>query len=798
MPDQQHRFSVLRSSEGGVPSRTDTAAWLVRQGWDARYFSLWLEIQPGSPVGCKVWLRALTRLHSTGLVDDEELQRQLILDDGGSSALNAVIEAARRQSRPFLLLLRISAAPEGAVERSCAQLEQDLAHLLDELDGAHVVIIAEPMVLEEQSTRLRSVEQIVVEVTQLTQKSSSEAARDDRAAQEEPVLEDVLVRARGAFVRATALAPYVSERLAHVLVPGVDARVALDDAVRLGLGEWITSDRGERVVKYTDEVRTYFGWMAESPVKTADDRVSAAVVARWLLRDQEDPHAALRYAVWSDDLDLVAAAGMRAFPFTQEAADLAHGLIQQLPAERRAKHPLLALWLGSLLALQPGGANRAASYFETADQAAITSLRSLPPTEQAIIVGSRAYLLRRAGGFAQAKKMAMRAYERADDLLQRGGVDPTLRHMFASVMHQVGVSLIYSRLDDEAQALFEALYEFSAEYSLGHRRNSAAAALAFLHAERGDLRLARRWLSLLRVEDWPEAWQTGHAPTFQDLAEMLIAALSANAPELSRVLERFSVYEDETEHWDIVLFARVCEQLLRGDPASAVLWFDNVLAERLNDATHPRIIARLRKTELFFRAAGISPRSSIGNRQGTSDRAVTAALRALIAARAGQTERAASALARAERDRSTPLDDAASAIAALVLLNRDATLNLDDIRARLRYAVDHTGLRLPLMLLSAAERDQLAIGDSLADLPVPRQAANGVRHSELTPQEFNVLAALVDFETRADIAAELHLSLNTVKAHLASIFRKLGVHSRAEALVKAATYQLIPKQGEGQ
>ncbi|MHB1065401.1 MAG: response regulator transcription factor, partial [Georgenia sp.] len=52
----------------------------------------------------------------------------------------------------------------------------------------------------------------------------------------------------------------------------------------------------------------------------------------------------------------------------------------------------------------------------------------------------------------------------------------------------------------------------------------------------------------------------------------------------------------------------------------------------------------------------------------------------------------------------------------------------------------------------------------------------------LSPREREVLDALVRHTGAVSIAAELGLSVNTVKTHLRSVYRKLGVSSREEAL----------------
>jgi len=51
----------------------------------------------------------------------------------------------------------------------------------------------------------------------------------------------------------------------------------------------------------------------------------------------------------------------------------------------------------------------------------------------------------------------------------------------------------------------------------------------------------------------------------------------------------------------------------------------------------------------------------------------------------------------------------------------------------------------------------------------------------LTDREEQVLAAVANGRTNNEIARELYITLSTVKTHISSAFRRLGVHSRREA-----------------
>ncbi|MBV8219116.1 MAG: hypothetical protein JO325_11675 [Solirubrobacterales bacterium] len=65
------------------------------------------------------------------------------------------------------------------------------------------------------------------------------------------------------------------------------------------------------------------------------------------------------------------------------------------------------------------------------------------------------------------------------------------------------------------------------------------------------------------------------------------------------------------------------------------------------------------------------------------------------------------------------------------------------------------------------------------------------RVQELSEGEVRVLRLLASDLTQREIGAELYLSLNTIKSHTRSIFRKLGASSREEAVARAREIELI-------
>lgn len=64
--------------------------------------------------------------------------------------------------------------------------------------------------------------------------------------------------------------------------------------------------------------------------------------------------------------------------------------------------------------------------------------------------------------------------------------------------------------------------------------------------------------------------------------------------------------------------------------------------------------------------------------------------------------------------------------------------------------------------------------------------------SSLTQRETDILALLAEGKSNRDISRSLYLSEKTVKAHLAAIFRKLGVSNRTQAAMAAVRMGIGP------
>ena len=105
---------------------------------------------------------------------------------------------------------------------------------------------------------------------------------------------------------------------------------------------------------------------------------------------------------------------------------------------------------------------------------------------------------------------------------------------------------------------------------------------------------------------------------------------------------------------------------------------------------------------------------------------------------------------------------------------------------------DRWGQRTPLTL----HLDHLAIEGLMSALgrrpeggAPPRALPDELRR--LTDRELTVLRAMATGATNAEIAAELFLSVATVKTHVARVLAKLGLRDRVQAVVFAYESRLV-------
>jgi LuxR family maltose regulon positive regulatory protein len=113
---------------------------------------------------------------------------------------------------------------------------------------------------------------------------------------------------------------------------------------------------------------------------------------------------------------------------------------------------------------------------------------------------------------------------------------------------------------------------------------------------------------------------------------------------------------------------------------------------------------------------------------------------------------------------------------------------------RLSFALEAAWLR-PLLRgdprLAEACKHVLAPDLPKGGCPSVPGTADPVIVEELSVREREVLKLLAGMLTTAEVASELYISVNTVKTHLKSIYRKLAASHRGEAVRRAKQLRVI-------
>jgi LuxR family transcriptional regulator, maltose regulon positive regulatory protein len=193
----------------------------------------------------------------------------------------------------------------------------------------------------------------------------------------------------------------------------------------------------------------------------------------------------------------------------------------------------------------------------------------------------------------------------------------------------------------------------------------------------------------------------------------------------------------------------------------------NAVAHRLHEAR--RMIDSGGLSE-YWMTAGIELAAGLAaQHDGDLARAETAVARSLVLYRRGQapveTANALLHLARAHFEQ------------GLEVVARD---EVEEARMLVRACPD-PGPRILRLIAQTQARLRVAVGAA------PPSTGSEV----LSERELGVLRLLATNLTQREVGRELYLSLNTVKSHTRSVFRKLGVTDRAQAVARARERELI-------
>jgi LuxR family maltose regulon positive regulatory protein len=531
------------------------------------------------------------------------------------------------------------------------------------------------------------------------------------------------------------------------------------------------------------------GWYAERGLTV--DAVQQALLAReW------------RYAA-----DLMAEQGPSLI-LRGDTATL-HELVGRLPADLVQADPELVL-LGAADQILRGDSEAAAG------QLLAPPTRELPGERRQ----SRFALLRAVVSTALARQVGDFDQVLVDgaealSLQAQAGADGEGDDVRATMLFTVGAAALWAGHLDSAELHLREGLATAVRAGLAPVRFACLSQLALLHALQGELHEALRWgtstMAIAAEEDWSSSVQA--AGGFLALA--WVSYYRDDLGEASRYADQAAAASGTG--WQpmtlVVAILRTRLQRARGDLAGSLRTVAAVHRD-LAGWEPPRYLWRwLVLTEAELRSAAGQPQSAAALRRSLEEGGPLSGGEAVALARlylAEEDPAGAAATLAACLDGTAPggflmvpaeawlLDAMASdALAdhdrAAVSLERalsfaehggfrrsflDAGPPARSLLARYHQRVPTSWSYLDELLQASAESAQVTVAE-------PRL----IEH--LTEREHTVLRYLPSLMTYEEIAADLYVSLNTVKTHAYGIFRKLGVTGRRQAVRSARELHLL-------
>jgi LuxR family maltose regulon positive regulatory protein len=337
---------------------------------------------------------------------------------------------------------------------------------------------------------------------------------------------------------------------------------------------------------------------------------------------------------------------------------------------------------------------------------------------------------------------------------------------------------------------------------------NAAGHLALLEVMCGSVAEAARLATTAREMATERGWQSTVQSVAAHLAMVLVHLERGELSEADDVLQvgvRAHNSEPEAAQRVVLLGAQARLAVTRGEPAKAHMFLEAARANRSARTRIPWLDRWLRIIEIEADlAAGRTPATPAGSTGTTPDLAEQVVL-ARIALAHKDVRRAGQLLATRPVTRvHTAATVEADLLIALIADGRGHAGRAGELLSDALHLAGREKIRRPFLVHADGRLDDLLHrlrpahpeDDHVTFLEELRAGIRATRKTStaadvISEREADVLLFLPTMLSAAEIATNLGISVNTVKAHMRAIYRKLGVTRRSDAVAHARDIGLL-------
>lgn len=603
------------------------------------------------------------------------------------------------------------------------------------------------------------------------------------------------------FILKTSLADEATLALAIRLTDRDtdSAQRFFDDLELDGVGTWQFRD-GEEVFRFHPLLREALEKAAEVQLPALEIRRLRTMLADSLGISR--PGRALELALQLQDWERMDAVLRKQFPLisaTRRESTLK--VLERVPASVAREYSSI---LGARTILEYGQPASSSARLRRALAFVLDGTPGKAPRDLLTDAGLRMAAARLMGHGAKALALANVTLQRIED-----ASESELEHdelVLPTLLNQSAITLIYEGQFDRALQVLGGGHALAVRIGLRREPLHAQALTALAQALLGDMVSARETIALCEEQDSPSGWRDGYLGAGYRIAKAL-CFLDDQEPD--RALAELAVlapHEPTIEHWPYLAVVEAWAILQRDGAEQAYAALRTVIARkrwRLQPVEGLRALLIAAQAGLLVTAGQTLRAQKLlsSDHRGTYPISDLAHARLLLSR--GEAD-AAFALA-TDVAWTTQGSPRLQSEALLVKATAAHQIERSDLAtAALQHAfstLTQHQLRLPLLSVPLGALRAIAGRDANTDTAILAGLPDVFHHiplaATLSPAELRVLRALAGNPDTAAISAALHLSTNTVRSHLKSIYRKLGVNSRRDAITLAADLGLLADSRSG-